>query len=246
MLPGPQILSTRGIDLRAVGQGRDSLGAAAAEDAVGACDGGGRELHVRYAAIRRRGADDDHVLDAGDLGRHDGVEHRGRIGRLRAGRVEADGLDCAYLDAEAVVLHVGGQTALELLLVVGAHAASRELQGGSQGRLDALEGGFELLVRHFEAFVGNGAIEALGVASDGGVALAAHVGDDAPDVLSRRRVLADGGAAFEDGASGFFCAANDVHGFEFQFRTCSPRSIRARGHTSVKSSAPAMPVCLYA
>src|SRR5690606_11790392 len=93
--------------LGAVGEGGDGLGAAAAEDAASAGDGRGGERDVGHAAIRGGRANDDDVLDARYPGRHDGVEYGGGVGRLSAGRVEADGLDGAHLHAQGVVLDVG-------------------------------------------------------------------------------------------------------------------------------------------
>ncbi len=224
MLPGPQNLVDAREALRAVGERRDGLGAAGREDAVGAGHGGCCQLDRRHDAVRPRRADQDEVLDAGDLGRDQRVQDGGRVHRQSAGGVDADVADGAHLHAQALV-DVGGEHAAHLPLVVAAHAAGRELQRVAQLRLDGVDGGLDLGARDLEARVRE-AIEDLAVAAHGRVTLATHIGDDALHALASGKLLAKDGrghraarfaqlklgccAAAQDGASCFVGADEDT------------------------------------
>src|SRR5205814_10512740 len=80
-----------GDSLGAIGEGGDRLRAADADYAVDAGERrGGEHERVRVRAHH------DELADARDPGRHRVHQHRGRIGRLAAGHVEADAAEGAY------------------------------------------------------------------------------------------------------------------------------------------------------
>src|SRR6266540_3757612 len=101
------------------------------------------------------------------------MEDGGGIDGVRAGDVEADGLEGPDLDAKAV-FEVGIEHAAALVFVVAADALCGELEGLPQLRCDGRESGIDLFPRHLESGVGH-AIEGLAVAADGSVAFSPHI-----------------------------------------------------------------------
>ena len=112
----------------AVGQGRDRLGAADAENLVDAGELGRRQNQGIECAARRRHHHRD-PRHAGDLGRHRVHQHRGWVGRGAAGHVEADRLDRGPARAELDTERVGEAIVLRhLAAVIGLDAGAGEFE----------------------------------------------------------------------------------------------------------------------
>ena len=191
---GADDLVDRGDRLGAVGQRRNRLGAADAENLVDACDtGGDQNQGVERAAGRRH--HHHQPADAGGLGRHRVHQHRGRIGGGAAGHVEADGAHRCPAIAEPkagvvavveIVRHLPGME--------GGDPLRREFQRGD--RLGRARPGGAVQVRRRNPHGVRRQFEPIkpsGVVDDRVVAAGADVGED------RRHRIVDVGRGFPFG-----------------------------------------------
>ena len=135
----------------AVGHGGDRLGSADPDHAVHAEQCGRRQdgaVGPPVLAGRRRAEHD--LVHAGDLGRHDGHDHRRGVDGLAAGHVHAGPLDgavpLAHAGAVAVVLPVPGSGAL----VEPAHLVGGAFQRRPEVGVEVGERLVEDLRRHHE------------------------------------------------------------------------------------------------
>ena len=172
--------------LGAVGHGGDGLGAAHPVHGVDPRQGGGREDPVGEAAVGagRRAQDDlTHSRHPRRGRRH---QHRRQQGRPPARDVDAGPVDRAAQVADGdPVAHVGVLIA-ELVPVVGEDGALGRLERLPQEGREVGQGPVELALVDAE-LVHGGAVEALGVLADGGVASLPDVGQDLAHHLDGRR-----------------------------------------------------------
>ncbi len=171
--------------LRPVGERRDGLGAADAEDAVGPAQrGGGEDDRVRA------GRGDDDLVDLGGPRGHHAHDDGARVGVPSAGRVDGGAGDGHLAQHDALTL---GQLDRRVAGDPGAgdraDVGDRDLEAGADGAVERREGGVELVARDLERLPRRDAVEALGVLAHGRVPARADVAHDAGDLL------ADAGAA---------------------------------------------------
>ena len=184
----PDDLGDRRDGRGAIGQGRDRLGAADAENLV---DAGKlrRRQHQRIEFAARRRHHHRDPRHAGDLGRHRVHQHRGRIGRGAARHIKPDRLDRGPARAEFDAERIGEAIVLRhLAAVIGLDAAAGEFERverlaaarrngrGDLGRGHAGADAVEIEPVEFERVVLERAIAAGGDVGDDGAHGGFHVG----------------------------------------------------------------------
>ncbi len=184
----PDDLGDRRDGLGAIGQGRDRLGAADAENLVDAGKLGGRQhQRIEFAARRRHHHGDPR--HAGDLGRHRVHQHRGRISRGAARHIKPDRLDRGPARAELDAERIGEAIVLRhLTAVISLDAGAGEFEcverlaaARRNGRRDLVRGhadanAVEIELVEFERVVLERAIAAGGDVGDDGADGHVHVG----------------------------------------------------------------------
>ena len=199
---------------RAVGEGRDALGAAAFEYAIDAGNVRRDEFHRRDGPVGEDGARHVQLIDARDAGRHGAHDYRARERRARSGDIEPDALDGARNLAEAILVEIERRAA-QLEFVVTAHALGREFEGIDQFATHRVVGRPDLFWRN-PKLLRLGAVDPPIVVADSVVAVLAHVADDAPDHF----------VGAELGPEGAENRLTDVHG-EFVIFERAPAEERA-------------------
>ena len=147
---GPDDLGDRGDGCGAVGERRDRLRAADAENFVDAGKLRRRQHERRELAIGRRHHHRD-PRHAGDLGRHRVHQHRGRIGGGAAGHIKPDRFDRGPARAEFDAERVGEAVVLRHLpAMVGLDAVAREFERIERLAAAGFQRRRDLRRRHFE------------------------------------------------------------------------------------------------